>query len=59
MVRDILIDLMHQFAHAMERAAPDRLVSDEREAALDLVEPVWRRPACNECDSAGGASAML
>src|SRR5271156_5359197 len=35
----VVVDLVHQFTHAAEGAAPDRLLSDEREPALDLVEP--------------------
>ena len=36
---DILVDLSHQFAHAAKRAAPDRVLGDEPEPALHLVEP--------------------
>ena len=39
MVRNVLVDLSHQFAHAAKRAAPDRVLGDEPEPALDLVEP--------------------
>ena len=38
-VRHVLVDLVHQFAHAAERAAPDCVLGDQREPALDLVEP--------------------
>ena len=38
-MRNVLVDLSHQFAHAAKRAAPDRLLGDEPEPALDLVEP--------------------
>ena len=34
-----MIDLAHQFLDAAERAAPNRLVGDEREEALDQIEP--------------------
>ena len=36
---DILVDLVHQFAHALERTAPDGLLGDQCEPALNLVEP--------------------
>jgi len=39
MVGNVLVDLSHQFAHAAKRAAPDRVLGDEPEPALDLVEP--------------------
>ena len=32
------VDLLHRLAHA-ERAAPDRLLGNEGEPALDLIEP--------------------
>ena len=38
-VSEILVDLVHQFAHALERTAPDGLLGDQCEPALDLVEP--------------------
>jgi len=38
-VSDILVDLVHQFAHALERTAPDGLLGDQCEPALNLVEP--------------------
>ena len=38
-MRHVVVDFVHQFAHAAERAAPDRLLGDEREPALDLIEP--------------------
>jgi len=38
-VSHVLVDAVHQFAHAAERPAPDRLLGNEREPALDLVEP--------------------
>ena len=38
-LRDVLVDLLHQFAHAAKRAAPDGLLSDQSAPALDLVEP--------------------
>ena len=38
-VGDVVIDFVHQFTHAAERTAPDRLLGDEREPALDLIEP--------------------
>jgi hypothetical protein len=38
-VSDILVDLVHQFAHALERTAPDGLLRDQCEPAFDLVEP--------------------
>ncbi len=38
-VSEVLVDLVHQFAHAPERTAPDGLLRDQGEPALDLVEP--------------------
>ena len=37
-MRDVLVDLLHQLAHAAKRAAPDGLLSNQAEPALDLVE---------------------
>ena len=34
-----LIDALHELLNAGERAAADRLVGDQREEALDLIEP--------------------
>jgi hypothetical protein len=53
------VDLPHQFPDVAERAAANRLLSDQAEPALDLVEPVWSRSACNECDSADDVPARL
>ena len=39
MVSHILVDPVHQFAHAAERPTADCLLGDKREPALDLVEP--------------------
>jgi hypothetical protein len=39
MVDDVLVDLVDQFAHAPKRAAPDGVLGDEPEPALNLVEP--------------------
>lgn len=36
-VSDILVDLVHQFAHALERTAPDGLLGDQCEPALELT----------------------
>ena len=36
---DVLVDLLHQLAHAGERPAPNRLLGDKPEPALNLVEP--------------------
>jgi hypothetical protein len=33
------LDLVHQLANASERAASDRLLSNECEPALDLIKP--------------------
>ena len=33
------VDLPHQFSDVAEGTAPDRLLGDKREPALDLVEP--------------------
>ena len=38
-VRHIALDLVHQFADVAKRAAANRLLGDEPEPALDLVEP--------------------
>src|SRR5512139_253114 len=38
-VSDVGVDLLHEFADTAERSAPNRLLGDEREPALDLVEP--------------------
>jgi len=35
----VLVNLLYQFAHTSEGSAPDRLLGDEREPALNLVEP--------------------
>jgi hypothetical protein len=35
----IVFDFEHQFADVAERAAANGLASDEREPALDLIEP--------------------
>ena len=39
MIRHEAIDLANQITHALERAATDRLVGDQGEEALDLIEP--------------------
>ena len=36
---DVGVDLVHQFFDIAERAAPDGLLGDEAEPALDLIEP--------------------
>ena len=36
---DVGVDLPHQFPDVAERAAANRLLSDQREPALDLIEP--------------------
>ena len=36
---DVAVDIADEFAHAAERAAPDRLMGDEREPTLDLIKP--------------------
>src|SRR5215472_16868677 len=38
-VRNIGVDFLHQLFDAAERAAPDCLLSDEPEPALDLIKP--------------------
>jgi len=38
-VDDVLVDLVDHFAHAPKRAAPDGVLGDEPESALNLVEP--------------------
>src|SRR5215472_7000542 len=38
-VGDIGVDFLHQLLDAAEGAAADRLLSDEAEPALDLIEP--------------------
>ena len=38
-IDDVAIDFVDQVAHAFERAAANRLLGDEREPALDLIEP--------------------
>ena len=38
-VRDELIDALHELLDAGERAATDGLVGDQGEEALDLVQP--------------------
>ena len=54
-VRDELIDALHELPDAGERAATDGLVRDQRKEALDLIKPgavgrdevhVPSRPAC-------------
>src|ERR1700687_1265881 len=54
-VGDVGIDLLDQLTHVAERTAPDRLVADEREPALYLVEPtrVSRRVMDVEARMAG------
>ena len=38
-VRNIVVDLLHQFFDVAEGAAPDFVLRDEPEPTLDLVEP--------------------
>ena len=38
-IDDIGVDLLHQLFDRAERAAPNGLLSDEPEPALDLIEP--------------------
>src|ERR1700677_98415 len=38
-VSDVMVNLLHQFADAAEGTAPDGLLGDAREPALDLIEP--------------------
>lgn len=39
MVRDELIDVLHELLDAGERAVADGLISDQRKEALDLIQP--------------------
>ena len=54
-VGNVGINLVDQLTHVAERTAPDRLVADEREPALYLVEPtrVCRRVMDKEARMAG------
>src|SRR5213075_2050262 len=38
-MRDELIDALHELLDAGERSAPDRLVGDQRKESLDLIQP--------------------
>jgi hypothetical protein len=58
-VGDVLVDLVHQFAHALERTAPDGLLRDQCEPALDLVEPARVGRGVMGCGSADAAPAKL
>ena len=50
----VVVDVAHQLAHTAERPAPNSPLGDEREPALDLVEPA-RVPAQPRCGSDGAA----
>ena len=56
-VGDVTIDFADELAHAAERTTPDRVVGDEREPALDLIEPSSRRWGCNGGGNAHGGRA--
>ena len=38
-VSDVLIDLLHQFAHTAKRTTPDCALGDKSKPAFDLVKP--------------------